>query len=116
GVSVAVCVDDAVGGELATVSDSIAVVFPALVAKALTVLVKVVGDAGAGDEVAFTVIVAEAPIARLVMRTSKLELVIDVTVPAVVMTLLITSHAGKSASLITTPLALWLPVFVTTIV
>jgi len=129
-VGVAVFVGVVVGGELAvaeavgvrvgvdvgrmTLKMAFALVEMALVANAFTVFVKVWADGGL--PVALTVIVALAPMARLGIRTSKLDAVSKVTVPAVVVTLPIASHDGKSVSFTTIPLALYDAVLVTVIV
>jgi hypothetical protein len=111
GVIVGVAVRVGVFVGAVTINDAAVLVDGALVAKVLTVLTKVWNDGGAA--VAFTVIVALAPIPRLGIRTSKLVAVHDVTVPAVVVTLLITIHDGKSVSLTTTPVAAYAPGLVT---
>jgi hypothetical protein len=109
-VSVAVCV----GVGDSTISVALLLVAAALVANALTVFVKVSGAGGVA--VVFTVIVAEAPRPKVGMRTSKFEVVNDVTKPAVVVTLFTIIHDGKSLSLTTTPRAPKVPLLVTTIV
>jgi hypothetical protein len=110
-VAVPVCVGVAVGA--VTLSKVLALPPNEFVANALTVFVNVV--TASEFAVALTVIVAEAPMARLAMSTSKLEAV-KVAVPAVVVTLLITSQDGKSLSVTTTPRARYVPLLVTVIV
>ena len=104
-VAVAVAVDVRVGVAVGSVTlkTAVALFEMALVAKAFTVFVNVCSDGGL--PVALTVIVALAPMAKLEMRTSTLEAVTEVTVPAVVTTLPIANHEGKSVSVTTIPLA-----------
>jgi hypothetical protein len=75
------------------------------------VLTKLCGVPGAAA-LAFTVIVTELPMLIVPMSTSKLDAV-NVGVPDVLVTLVIVSHAGKSASVTCTPWATNVPAFET---
>jgi hypothetical protein len=109
-VVVEVAVTVGVGGGETTAKVALAVAGGALTADADTVFVKVVGDGGVA--LAFTVIVADWPIASVSMSTWRL-VAVNVAVPAVVVTLVIVIQLGKSLSVTVMPRAPNVPLLVT---